>query len=160
MKHFVKSILLTVEELSAPMFFLRIKIFILDKMKGHVIIYEMLKCEDKKDNGTYIAMVLEEEHISRLLTMMVENTGGNVNILRKTYYERAFEEFNKLHDGLHFNGATATEYDVRNKLRERYNENIISSNMKSLEKIDALLNHREIEREQYFLIKNYKIFRI
>jgi len=129
-------------------------------MKGHVIIYEMLKCEDKQDNGTYIAMVLEEEHISRLLTMMIECTGGKVNLLRKTYYESAFEEFNKLHDGLHFNGATASEYDVRNKLRERYNENIISSNMKSLEKIDALLNHREIEREQYFLIKNYKIFRI
>jgi len=134
--------------------------FILVKMKGHVIIYEMLKCEDKKDNGTYIAMVLEEEHINRLLTMMVECTGGKVNLLRNTYYERAFEEFNKLHDGLHFNGATVTEYDARNKLRERYNENIISSNMKPLEKIDALLNHREIERERYFLIKNYKIFRI
>jgi len=38
-------------------------------MKGHVSIYEMLKSEDKKDNGIYIAMVLEEEHIGRLLTM-------------------------------------------------------------------------------------------
>ena len=90
---------------------------------------------------------------------MVECIGGKVNLLRNTYYEHAFEEFNKLHDGLHFNGATVTEYDARNKLRERYNENIIS-NMKPLEKIGALLNHREIEREQYFLIKNYKIFYI
>jgi len=127
---------------------------------GYVIIYEMIKCEDKQDNRIYIAMMLKEEHISKLLSMMVECTGGKVNLLRKTYYERVFEEFNNLHDGLHFNSATATEYDIRNKLRERYNENIISSNMKSLEKIDALLNHREIERERYFLNKNYKISRI
>jgi len=127
---------------------------------GHVIIYEMMKCEDKKDNGTYITMVLEEEHISKLLSMMVEYTGGKVNLLRNTYYERAFEEFKELHDGLHFNSATATEYDVRNKLLEHYNENIIRSNMKPLEKIDALLNHHKIESEQYFLIKNYKLSRI
>ena len=112
-------------------------------------------------NGTYIAMVLDEEHISKLLSMMIECTGRKVNLLRKThYFDRVFEEFNKLHDGLHFNGATASEYDVRKKLPESYNENIISSNMKPLEKIDALMNHREIELKQYFLIKNYKISRI
>jgi len=114
-----------------------------------------------EDNGTYIAMVLDEEHIGRLLNMMVECTGGKVNLLRKThYFERVFEKFNELRDGLHFNGATATEYDPRIKIREKYNESIISSNMKPLEKIDALLNHREIELEKYFLIKNYKISRI
>jgi len=120
----------------------------------------MIKCEDKKDNGTYIAMVLEEEQINRLIIMMVECTGGIVNLLRNTYYTHALEEFNKLHDGLHFNGATASEYDVRYKLRELYNANIISSNMKPLEKIDALMSHCEIELEKYFLIKNYKISRI
>jgi len=129
-------------------------------MNGYVIIYEMIKCEDKKDNGTYIAMVLEEEQINRLIIMMVECTGGIVNLLRNTYYTHALEEFNKLHDGLHFNGATASEYDVRYKLRELYNANIISSNMKPLEKIDALMSHCEIELEKYFLIKNYKISRI
>jgi len=134
--------------------------FILDKMKGHVIIYEMLKCEDEKDNGTYIAMVLEEEHINKLLSMMIENTEGNVNVLRKTYYERAFEEFNRLRERLHYSGATAIEYDVRYKLRKHREENIISSNMKPLEKIDALMNNDETELKQYFLNKNYKISNI
>jgi len=129
-------------------------------MNGYVIIYEMIKCEDKQDNRIYIAMVLEEEHINRLLTMMVECTGGKVNVLRKTYYIRVFDEFNKLRERLHYSGATASEYDVRHKLRERHNENVITSNMKPLEKIDALMNRDEIELEQYFLNKNYKISRI
>jgi len=91
---------------------------------------------------------------------MVENTGGKVNLLRKTYYESAFEEFNKLRERLHYSGATASEFDVRYKLREHHNENVISSNLKPLEKIDALMNRDEIELEKYFLIKNYKISRI
>ena len=126
-------------------------------MNGYVIIYEMLKCEDKQDNRIYIAMVLEEEHINRLLSMMVENTGGKVNVLRKTYYKRTFEEFNKLRERLHY-----SEYDVRHKLRERHNENVIFSNMKPLEKIDALMNLDEIELEQYFLNKiiKYLVFSV
>jgi len=62
-------------------------------MNGCVIIYEMLKCEDKKDKGIYIAMVLEEEHISRLLSMMIENTGGKVNVLRKIVFCLQLESF-------------------------------------------------------------------
>jgi len=43
----------------------------------------MIKYEDKKNKGIYIAMVSEEEHGSKLFSMMVEYMEGNVNLLMK-----------------------------------------------------------------------------